>query len=285
MEHRVCLIEARAAGIRVVVEGFGPDRPRRDAIDADVERRPFDGDGLRQKDDTGARRASVGDVRQAPPNYGDDVDDVSRLAAITPVARGVLHHVPGAVQVGVDYRIPALRLDIDGRLRELTSGVVDQDVQPAVLAPDLVHHRGDLVRVTYGHRVSADFAAQAAQEFSRLLQPLLIAAADGDGRAQAREQRRRDFSDSGSAAGHEDYLIAKDAIAKHGGELRDVGVGHVGGLVGGVHCRFLVGSINDPESGVCVSRGRRACPPCRRDFPMTASKGPPLSSARRRAAC
>ena len=75
---------------------------------------PFNGDGLRQKNNTGPRGASVRDLRHTPPDYSDDVDDASRLAVITPMTRGALHHVPGAVQIGVDYRIPALRLD-EGR--------------------------------------------------------------------------------------------------------------------------------------------------------------------------
>lgn len=54
--------------------------------------------------------------------------------------------MPGAVEVGVDDRVPAVRRDIGGMRRKLASGVVDEDVQAAVALPDRCPECADLLR-------------------------------------------------------------------------------------------------------------------------------------------
>ncbi len=39
----------------------------------------------------------------------DDVDDAAGMAVVAPAFCGGLHHVPGAVEIGVDDRVPALQ--------------------------------------------------------------------------------------------------------------------------------------------------------------------------------
>src|SRR5215470_15055201 len=82
----------------------------------------------------------MGNAGHAAPEIGDDVDDHARRLALDPGSRGGLHHVPSAVEVVVDHRRPALRLEVERHLRELTAGIVDENVEASALTP----HVGDI---------------------------------------------------------------------------------------------------------------------------------------------
>ena len=58
-------------------------------------------------------------LRHAPPYVRYNVDNVSRLALLPPILSGGLHHVPRAVEVGINHREPTLDTEVDGRLWEL----------------------------------------------------------------------------------------------------------------------------------------------------------------------
>ena len=103
----------------------------------------------------------MGHVRQSPPNSGRDVHNVARLGMIAPASSGGLHHVPGAVEVGVDDRVPALVGEIHRVRRELAAGVVDQHVQAAEALPYGFEQRFDLLGVADAHREGEDLAAAA----------------------------------------------------------------------------------------------------------------------------
>ena len=54
-------------------------------------------------------------------------------------------HVPGAVQIGIDDRVPALYRKIDRRLRKLSAGAVDETVEAAMRGPDRVEQGVDRI--------------------------------------------------------------------------------------------------------------------------------------------
>src|SRR3546814_18213311 len=70
-------------------------------------------------------------LRHAAFDIRDDVDDVARRSVRPPALGRLLHHPPGAVEIGVDDGEPALAGEIDRVLRKLASGVVDQRIKSA----------------------------------------------------------------------------------------------------------------------------------------------------------
>ena len=85
--------------------------------------------------------------------------------ALAPLAGGALHHVPGAVEIRVDDREPALDAEVDGRLRKLPAAVVDQHIQPPEALPDLRHQRVHLLRIADGHRTASSLPCRRACGF------------------------------------------------------------------------------------------------------------------------
>src|SRR5690606_22839138 len=104
--------------------------------------RPFHRQAAAEIHDAGAGRRGVGGLQGAAVDVDHDVDDAAGLALVAPVPGGGLHHVPGAVEVGVDHRPPAVGRVVHRVLGELATGVVHQHVQPALLGPDGFHQRG-----------------------------------------------------------------------------------------------------------------------------------------------
>src|SRR5262249_15128366 len=137
LPHRIGVRVGLKALRWIVSESRGFEHPGCDAIDADAERCPFPGNGLRQVGDTGARRRGMRDTGHATPEVGDNIDDCTGRAAVDPRLGSGLHHVPGAIEIVVDDGDPALWLEVDGHLRELPAGVVDEYIAATKFAPDI----------------------------------------------------------------------------------------------------------------------------------------------------
>src|SRR5262245_50539188 len=100
---------------------------------------------------------------KAVGRHHDDIDDAAGVFALAPALGGGLHHVPGAVEVGVDDGVPALDREIDRGLRKLPAGAVDEDIEAALLVPDLVEEYGDGVRLADVDSMGRGFQAVADQ--------------------------------------------------------------------------------------------------------------------------
>ena len=81
----------------------------------------------------------------------EQVEDFVRLFVGNPVARRGLHHPPGAVEIGVYDRIPALWTELQRSLRKLAPSIVHQNVN----RPEFLVRPGDkildLFRLPDGH--------------------------------------------------------------------------------------------------------------------------------------
>ena len=90
-----------------------------------------------------ARAAQVCATWCRPRGGDDDADDASRPRSRAPVPGDALHHVEGAVQVGVDHRAPALLAEVERGLGKLATGAVDQHVDLAMareeIGEELIH--------------------------------------------------------------------------------------------------------------------------------------------------
>src|SRR5262252_5826766 len=131
----------------------------------------------------------MGNARHAPPEVGDDVDDHAGRLALGPRSGGGLHHVPGAVEVVVDHRRPALWLEVERHLRELTAGIADENVEASQLAP-YVGDKGHTARVVADvEGFGVERCAEALEEGLGPRQSLLVAPQNGEIGAEPGKQR------------------------------------------------------------------------------------------------
>ncbi|MGY3482768.1 hypothetical protein ACVW1C_000651 [Bradyrhizobium sp. USDA 4011] len=130
-------------------------------------------------------------------------------------ARG-LHHVPGAVEIGVDDRVPALDREIDRGLRELAAGAVDEMVDAAMRDPQRVEHRADRVGIPDIGNMRRHLEAAMPETIDERIELVGIASHDHDMRAEPGEQPRDGAADSAGAAGYDDHLTGQPVCRKHG---------------------------------------------------------------------
>src|SRR5262249_50392739 len=116
----------------------------------------------------------MGNARHAPPEVGDDVDDHAGRLALVPRAGGGLPHVPGAVEVVVDDRRPALWLEVERHLRELTAGIVDENVEASQLAPYAGNEGRTTVMVADVEGFGVDSRTETLKEGFGLRQSVLV---------------------------------------------------------------------------------------------------------------
>ena len=88
----------------------------------------------------------MGDAVEPVRRDHHDIDDTAGMLVVAPAFCGGLHHVPGAVQIGVDDRVPAFDRKVDRGLRKLSAGAVDESVDAAMRCPDRVEQRVDRLR-------------------------------------------------------------------------------------------------------------------------------------------
>ncbi len=143
----------------------------------------------------------MGDAGEAPPDDRDDVGDAAAAARQHLVAEH-LRHVPGAGEVGLDHRVPALRREVARPLRELAAGVVHQQVNGA---DALLHpHRQGLDRLPVANVDELRLHASPGRSTNlrrRLLQPLDRARRQHQIGAGLGELLRNHTPEPGAAAG------------------------------------------------------------------------------------
>src|SRR5262249_27346808 len=91
-----------------------------------------------------------------------------------------LHHVPGAVEVVVDDRRPTLWLKVERHLRELTAGIVDENVEASQFAPYTGNEGRTAVMVANVEGFGVDWRTETLMEGFGLCQSVLVAAQDGE---------------------------------------------------------------------------------------------------------
>jgi hypothetical protein len=131
--------------------------------------------------------------------------------------RGALHHVPCAVQIGVDDGVPAFHRNVDRGLRKLPAGAVDQNVETAMLRPDAIEDRRDRVRLADVDRMPAAPQPARGEGLDEDVELGLAASGDDDMRAEPREQPRRRAADAAGAAGDQRDLAAQRSRRIDGG--------------------------------------------------------------------
>jgi hypothetical protein len=198
----------------VDVEAGGGDQARGQAVDPDVHRRPFDRQSLGQMDHPRAGGAGMGDARAAAADHRDDVENRARCPRVPPAARGGLHHVPGAGEVGVDHRVPTLGADVDRRTGELAAGVVDQDVEPSEPGPGGVEQARHRLVVADGQGVGHHLAAVAGEGAAGVRQLAGVAAAQHHARTEPGGPVGDSAADATAGAGDQDYLAVEIAVAQ-----------------------------------------------------------------------
>src|SRR5215467_14095460 len=167
-------------------EHVGGDEPGRDRVDGQPDpvagrlARPVEledrllGQRLREAEQPGLGRGVVdlADVAGLPDHRGH-VDDPAG-AAPEHVLERVLGHEERAGQVDRDHLLPVVIGHLGHDLVDRDPGVVDQDVEPAVLLDDLADHPAAVVGVTdvplvHGGPLSRVFGGHAGVELLRAL--------------------------------------------------------------------------------------------------------------------
>src|SRR5262249_16194130 len=156
---------------------------------------------LAEIDYPGTRGTGVRDLRHATAHDGNDIDDRTTGVMLAPQPCSALHHVPGAVQIGIDDRVPTLDREADGGRWILSAAVVDHGVDLTEALPGRLHELLDLRRIADRHRLSHDLAADALLHALRRLRQLLGAPpADHNVRAKPREHVGNRTADAAAAA-------------------------------------------------------------------------------------
>ena len=129
------------------------DHARADGVDVDIVRAQGQGRRLRDADDGGLARG-VGHLHAASAPAGDrgEVDDLA-VAAVGPplrhdLRRNLPDHLPGdrlhaeyrPLEIHVDHAVPVLLRKLQERLRLCDPRGVDENIDPAELGDDAVHH-------------------------------------------------------------------------------------------------------------------------------------------------
>ncbi|MBA7682005.1 hypothetical protein ES703_90351 [subsurface metagenome] len=132
------------------------------------------------------------------------------MLAVAPALRGGLHHVPGAVEVGVDDGVPALDREVDRSLRGLSAGAVDEDIEAAVLFPDLVEQGGDRLGLADIHCKCGSFEAVSDEMRNQQIELGLVAPRQHHMRAEPREQPGDGATNAtGSARDQRDLVLQR----------------------------------------------------------------------------
>lgn len=121
---------------RIMVQTGGLDNSRCDSVDPDIETAPFHCKGFGQVVHAGTGSTSMRHTRNAAVDIDDDVDDCALSLGDKKSLCHLLRHIPGAIEVIVDYGKPTFFADIFGGGGELPPGIVDQDIEP----PGIVHN-------------------------------------------------------------------------------------------------------------------------------------------------
>ena len=142
----------------------------------------------------------------------DDVDDGPE-AGLGHGPHEAADHVPGAVEVEVDHRAPAVVRDLRWQRRELAAGVVDEEVDPTELVVDALLQRVDLIGLPDVGRDGEAATSQRTDGDRGVLERLGGPAGHHQVGPVAGEGERRRPADAGAAAGHERDPSAKSSAA------------------------------------------------------------------------
>src|SRR5258707_1384921 len=177
------------------------------------------------------------------------IDDAAGVLVVAPGLRRGLHHVPGAVQVGVDDGVPALHRKIDRGLRKLSASAVDEVVDAPVRGPDGVEQRADRVGLADVGDMGGCLEVAAGHFGDQRIEPGLIATDNGDMRADACEQPGDRAPDAAGAAGHDDHPVLQRIAGENRRMDRELRVGQA------ELCRrwIIVHGVGRPLSGAVAT--------------------------------
>ena len=141
------------------------------------------------------------DAVEAVRRDDHNVDDAAGIFVVAPVLCGGLHHVPSAVQIGIDDGIPALYGKIDSRLRKLPARAVDEAVDAVMRLPDRIEQSFDRIGILNIGCVCGCLQLPSCQVRYESIEPFLVAANQDDMCAEPCEQPRGGAPDPPGSAG------------------------------------------------------------------------------------
>src|SRR5215813_12197671 len=205
------------------------------------------------------------DAGHAAPEVGDDVDDGAGRTALDPGPGRRLHHVPGTIEVVVDHRVPALGLEVERHLRELTTGIVNQRIEPTELVPDVADEGRATCMIADVERLGIDRGAKTFEEHLGPRQPLLTAPQNGEIRAEARKQRGDRKAKAAAGAGDDGNLALAQVGAIDGWFAAELFVRQAEVLrtLQGHGCRLSLRLLRVERSLACSTAARPTFAPVR----------------------
>ena len=180
------------------------DRTGRERIHRDAAPSVVIGEALRHRNDARTRRTGVHEVWRAAIE-GIDVDDVHDRTepALQHARRDPADHVPGAVEVQIDDRAPAIVGEFTGTHRKLPTGVVDEEISRTTEVGHCVRERLHVLQVADVRRHCKAAPAQRLDLGPGGVQRFLVTPGDNHVRTEARERQGNLASDPATTAGHD----------------------------------------------------------------------------------
>jgi hypothetical protein len=139
----------------------------------------------------------VDHAREAHVRRDGEAEDLALLLGNERLGRRSVGHLPGALHVQLDHGAKALRADRLGRAHELSAGVVDQQVEPAVPLHHPIEERVDPLLVADVERLRLGLPSRLRHLGDHLLERLGAAPAADHGGAEAGELERGRLAEAG----------------------------------------------------------------------------------------
>ena len=153
-----------------------------------------------------ARHRGVHHRRDRRSGAESEERDEPRVLRDHPAVRHLLGDLPGRVDVQPVHGAEALQRDVSERRRELSAGIVHEDVDALVLHSDRVEERRNLIGL-------ADIARHRRASVAELLRDrrdrLGATAADRDAAARGDDRAGGGGADPGAATGHDGDLLSE----------------------------------------------------------------------------
>jgi hypothetical protein len=194
---------------QIAIGAFASKWTRRNSVNANVVARPFDRQRAAHGNDTGFGGHRMDVARSGCQSLRMNDADDGPFAPADHLQANSARAIKRAVEHDVDHRIPTIYGKIFGANREISRGVVDQDVDSSEPRDRAIHHLLDLFRIANIEREGFHLRASLPDFGCGLLQLFVAASGNHERCAVTSKFKRRLLTQTSAASGDQYRLLLK----------------------------------------------------------------------------